>query len=171
MPAAADLPLPPPPLSSPSSPGLRQSDRATDRRDRSDRELAPVRALSWLLDRAYLDPILGFVLPGAGDVVGSVVGMYTIGVALRLGLPPIVIARMLMNLAADAALGLIPFVGDMADVAFRAHRKNLALLTDRGPSRRTRPADWLLVIGAFALLVSVLVLVVWGLIRLVGAVS
>ena len=133
-------------------------------------DLARVRALSWLLDRAYLDPILGFFLPGVGDVVGAVVGTYTIGVALRMGLPPVVIARMLMNLATDAAIGLVPVVGDLGDVAFRAHRKNLALLDDRGADRRARPRDWLLVLGALALFLAVMVVVVWGVIRLVGAI-
>ncbi len=170
MPATADSPLPAysnlPALS--SAQGPRPAEGALARSEQ-DGALAGVRAVSWLLDRAYLDPIMGFFLPGLGDVVGAVVGTYTIGVALRMGVAPIVVARMLMNLAFDAAIGLVPFVGDVGDVAFRAHRRNLALLTDRAPARQARPSDWLLVVGAFALFFAVLVLVVWGMIRLVGA--
>lgn len=125
------------------------------------RELARARTVANVLDRAYLDPILGFVVPGLGDLLGSGMGMYIVVTALRLRVPPVVIARMLMNLATDAALGIVPLAGDVADVAFRAHRKNLALLVDRGEHRGSRPSDWLLVLGALALLVAILVAVVW----------
>ena len=134
------------------------------------RSLARVRALSWLLDRAYLDPLLGFALPGIGDVIGAVLGTYVVGVALRLRVPPVVIARMLINLSVDAGLGLVPLVGDLGDLAFRAHRKNLALLTDRGAHLRSRPSDWFLVLGAFTLFVVLMGLVTWAAIRVVGAI-
>jgi len=44
----------------------------------SDRELGRVRTLARVLDRFYLDPLLGFLLPGGGDVIGSVIGIYTV---------------------------------------------------------------------------------------------
>lgn len=168
MPVTADSSLARPRLPAPAArPGARRP-LATLARSDGHGALASVRAVSWLLDRAYLDPILGFLLPGAGDVVGSVLGLYTIGVALRMGTPPVVIARMLLNLAIDAVIGLVPIVGDLGDVAFRAHRKNLALLTGRAPARRARPSDWLLVLAALALFAGVVTLVGWGVLRLVG---
>ena len=35
---------------------------------------------------------------------------------------------MVGNLLADAAIGAVPIAGDVADVFFRAHRRNLELL-------------------------------------------
>jgi hypothetical protein len=35
---------------------------------------------------------------------------------------------MLMNVAADAAVGVIPLIGDLFDFAFKANRRNVALL-------------------------------------------
>jgi hypothetical protein len=37
-------------------------------------------------------------------------------------------ARMLGNLLVDAAVGAVPVAGDLADVYFKAHRRNLKLL-------------------------------------------
>ena len=37
-------------------------------------------------------------------------------------------ARMIGNLLADAAIGAVPVAGDIADIYFRAHRRNLMLL-------------------------------------------
>lgn len=120
----------------------------SDRRDTStDRELELVERLAGWMDRRYVDPILGLLIPGAGDVLGAVVGLFGIVVALRLRAHPIVIARMLLNLAFDALMGAIPFLGDLFDVVYRAQTRNLALLRQRG-SRAARASDWLVVFAA-----------------------
>ena len=46
----------------------------------------------------------------------------------KLGVPKLVLGRMVANTAIDTALGSIPFVGDMFDVAYRSNSKNVALL-------------------------------------------
>lgn len=123
-----------------------------------DDDLARARRLAGWLDDRFLDPILGFLFPGAGDLLTSAAGLFTLAVAARRKLPPVVIARMLLNLALDSALGAIPFVGDLFDVFFRAHRRNLRLLESRAPTGRARPSDWLLVGGAVLLFLAALVL-------------
>lgn len=104
------------------------------------------------MDRRYVDPIVGFLVPGAGDVLGSVMGVFGLVVAFRLRVHPIVIARMLLNLALDSLLGMVPLLGDVADIFYRAHSKNLVLLQDRGSSE-AEPSDWLIVGGAALLFV------------------
>ena len=118
------------------------------------------------MDDRYLDPILGFVLPGVGDLIGSLIGLYIVSIASRRRLPRIVIARMLLNLALDAAFGVLPVLGDLADVSFRANDRNLALLESR-IARRDTWRDWAAVLGAFALFVGLLALLVWMFVRLV----
>jgi hypothetical protein len=49
--------------------------------------------------------------------------------AVRARVPVPVLARMAWNLLLDAVLGLVPFVGDLVDVAHRANRRNYRLLT------------------------------------------
>jgi len=120
------------------------------REDAAERELRLLERLAFWLDRRYLDPILGFVLPGAGDVLGSVLGALGIVVAFRLRAHPVVIARMFLNLALDSLLGAIPLVGDLVDVFYHAHSRNLTLLRDRELSD-PEPSDWLVVGGAAVL--------------------
>lgn len=131
-------------------------------------DLAAARKLVKALDTYYLDPIIGAFVPGLGDIITSIVGMFVIGVAARRGVPPIVIARMLLNLGIDAAVGVIPLAGDVADVAVRANKKNLALLEDRTARPDTTWKDWAAVIGAGVVCLGAISLVVYLFVRLLG---
>lgn len=134
-------------------------------------ELARVRTLTRVLDRYMLDPVLGLVLPGAGDLIGSVLGLYVVAIAVRRRVSPIVIARMLMNLAIDAAIGVVPIAGDLADLAFRANEKNFALLSERYDGRRATARDWLAVGGALLAFVGVLALATYAIVRVIRALA
>jgi hypothetical protein len=136
----------------------------------SDAEMAVVQRVTRWMDVRALDPLLGFVLPGVGDVVGSVFGLYVVSIAVRRRLPVVVIARMLLNLGVDTLLGVVPVVGDLADVAFRAHRRNAELLLSREATGKASWRDWALVVGAAGLLAGALVLSVWAAVALVRAV-
>ena len=64
-----------------------------------------------------LDPIIGLI-PVAGDAVAALVGGWVIIEAARFGIPRIVLARMVLNLSVDLAIGLIPIIGDLYDFVF-----------------------------------------------------
>jgi hypothetical protein len=137
-----------------------------------DREVARAETLARWLDDRYLDPVIGFFLPGVGDLATSGVGLYVVAVAVKKRLPAVVIARMLLNLALDAIVGAIPFAGDLFDFLWKANRKNVTLLTARHAERRSTAGDWLVVAGAAALLVVGLampvMLLVWAYHRMFG---
>jgi hypothetical protein len=138
-------------------------------RDTSD--IAAARTLVRALDGWQLDPIIGLFVPGLGDIITAVVGGFLIIVAGRHRLPPIVIARMLLNLGIDTAIGAVPLVGDVGDFLYRANNKNLALLEQRaGAGGKGSWRDWAAVIGAGALLVAAIALVVWIFIRVLTAI-
>jgi hypothetical protein len=120
--------------------------------------LARIDALSRLLDTAViipgtgirfgLDALIGLV-PGIGDAITTAMSLYIVNEARALGAPPLLIARMLVNVALDGVVGAVPLVGDVFDVAFRANRRNLALLRDHldggrapGFAWRMRPEDY-----------------------------
>ncbi len=94
-----------------------------------------------------LDAALG-LLPVVGDAISSAVGAYLIWEARRLGVSKLVIARMAANTTIDTVLGSIPVVGDVFDVAYKANRKNVALLRahlekkGRGGDSRTIEASY-----------------------------
>ena len=130
-----------------------------------------MRLMARVLDRYFVDPLIGFVIPGGGDVLGSLLGAYMVIIAARRNVSPVVIARMLMNLAADAVIGFIPFVGDLFDVGFKANTRNLALLEDRSlHGGRATPRDWLILVGAVLAFVSVMAFVIWAIVALFRAV-
>jgi hypothetical protein len=118
-----------------------------------ERALALATTLAHWLDQRFVDPLLGLLLPGAGDLLGAVLGLYAVFTAWRLRAPKVLIARMLMNLSLDLLGGLVPVVGDVWDFFFKANTRNLALLRARTSAGETRatPGDWLLVAGAVLL--------------------
>ncbi len=80
-----------------------------------------------LRTRVGLDALLGLV-PVAGDVVSGALGAYLVYEARQLGASRWLQARMIGNLLLDAAVGTVPVVGDLFDVYFKAHVRNLKLL-------------------------------------------
>jgi hypothetical protein len=106
--------------------------------EEDDHALVAGETLARWLDDRFLDPLLGLFLPGVGDLLGSALGLYPVLLAWRRRAPKALIARMLLNLAADAAGGAIPILGDIWDFLFKAHARNLALLRSRSAGRAFR---------------------------------
>jgi len=129
----------------------------------------------WIpLGRGYsigLDPILGLI-PGFGDLVGTLISSVIILQAQRAGLPRVTVLRMMVNVAIDSAVGAIPFVGDVFDFAFKANRQNLELYRQamRGARKPGRDARFLVLvlIGLVLLIALPVVAIVW-LVRALGA--
>ena len=115
--------------------------------------------------RFGLDALLG-LLPGAGDAVTGVVAAYAIVLAARLGAPPVVIARMTMNVLIDIATGTIPVLGDIFDVGWKSNRKNVQLLERyQAEPQKVRTSSWAIVFVLLliiaAAIVGVFMLAAW----------
>lgn len=113
-----------------------------------------------------LDPIIGLI-PVVGDAVAGIVGAWVIGEAARFGIPRVVLARMVVNLVIDLAIGAIPLLGDLYDVAFRSNSRNLALFRRHAlePNASTR-GDRAFFAGMALLFVGIL----WLILTALGAV-
>lgn len=93
--------------------------------------------LAWFSDSAIripgtartigADGVLSLV-PGVGTLVGTGLSLYVVGEALRHGVPPRLLTRMGLNIAADTVLGGVPVIGFLFDMAFKANQRNLNLL-------------------------------------------
>jgi hypothetical protein len=77
--------------------------------------------------RFGVDGLIGLV-PGIGDAVSAGLSAWLIIEAQRLGAPQTLLARMVANLVVDAAVGAVPVLGDLFDVAFKANLRNMRLL-------------------------------------------
>jgi hypothetical protein len=75
------------------------------------------------------DAIVGLV-PGIGDVLTTGLSAYIVYEAHRLGAPQHVIMRMIANVAFDSVITAVPVAGSVADVFFRANRRNMRLLRE-----------------------------------------
>ncbi len=149
------------------------------RPDRS-RALAEVEALAWLLDNSIpvpgtgrrfgIDALIGFV-PGIGDAVSGAMGLVVVWRGSRMGLPRVVVARMLLNTLLDFAVGMIPILGDAFDLWFKASTRNLDLMRRHleRPDTSTRD-DWLVVMGLIGAVVGVIALFGWLVVSVISAV-
>ena len=113
-----------------------------------------------------LDPLLGLV-PGIGDLIGSLISMLIVARAVRAGIPRVAVARMMTNIAIDTLIGAIPVVGDVFDFAYKANLKNLRIYEDAVYDGRTAAArHWGFFIAIFAAGVTIIALVVVGILAL-----
>ena len=121
-----------------------------------EQRLALLKQVARLLDSAMvvpgtsfrfgLDPILG-LLPGIGDIVSPLFTLGIIWQARDLGIPRIVVLRMIINTALDTLIGLVPIVGDLFDFAWKSNDKNLALLEQHVYEERPASGgDWTVVV-------------------------
>ncbi len=81
------------------------------------------------MDKYCLDPIIGFLIPGGGDILTSVMTIPYISVAaFTVRSLPLTLA-VIYNMLIDMLIGCIPFfIGDICDIAHRSYSKNYDLI-------------------------------------------
>jgi hypothetical protein len=115
--------------------------------------------------RFGMDGILGLI-PGLGDVLTGLASCIIVIAAWFRGVPYITLARMVVNLGLDVVIGAIPLLGDAFDIAWKANRRNYALMTRhlQQPHRHTwKDAVFLLCILAslWAMFAIPILVIVW----------
>ena len=100
-------------------------------------EIARLDRLADMLDSRYRIPVFGWrfgwdailgLVPGVGDVLVTLPSAYLVWRAHKLGLPRSAIVSMVGNVALDTVAGSVPILGSIFDVAFKANRRNFALM-------------------------------------------
>ena len=131
-------------------------------------------ALAHLLDDRFvvpgtqirfgLDGLIGLV-PFAGDILAGLLSSLIVIAAWFRGAPPVLLARMLANLAIDVLIGMIPILGDAFDIAWKANRRNYALLVrhvDTPGQHHLRDWGFLILLASGLLAIFAIPLVVLG---------
>ncbi|MGR3496823.1 DUF4112 domain-containing protein [Citreimonas sp.] len=85
-----------------------------------------------------MDAVLGLV-PGVGDALAMLPSLYILQVANMAGAPRRLLAKMATNIAIDWAIGVVPLVGDIFDIAYKANLRNVALLRAHIELRHAMP--------------------------------
>ncbi|KAI8980160.1 hypothetical protein BD414DRAFT_493831 [Trametes punicea] len=71
------------------------------------------------------------IIPGAGDVADATLNyLLVVRKAKQAEIPDWLLRRMLLNNAVSAAVGFVPFVGDVVLAMFKANSRNAALLEE-----------------------------------------
>ena len=108
--------------------------------------------------RFGLDAIIG-LLPGVGDLSTFAVSGYMLMIMSRNGASGFVMARMILNVLIDAIFGMIPILGDIFDVAFKANIRNINLMREHYVEGRHRGGAWKvfvpLLVGLFIIIAGI----------------
>lgn len=134
-----------------------------------ERKAKTSKAIAWLLDecirvpgtniRFGLDPILGLI-PGGGETVTTIVGIFLLGDASRRGIPFKTLFKMGGNTLVNAGIGAIPGVGDLFSFWFKSNSRNYALLRHyvESPDGKQASGGWwpiLFLVGLVALVLCI----------------
>jgi Domain of unknown function (DUF4112) len=107
--------------------------------------------------RFGLDGIVGFI-PGIGDLIGGIASCIIIIAAWVRGVSYVTVTRMVANVAIEVVVGSVPILGDMFDIAWRANRRNYALLIGSVEEPRKHTMQSWLFLGGLCLVLIGLVL-------------
>ena len=101
--------------------------------------LSRLKTIAWAVDGAFripgtrfrfgLNSLIGLT-PAAGDAVLAGISLYIVNEARKLGVPREKIARMLANVGVEAAAGIVPILGDLFDMGFKANLRNIAIIEE-----------------------------------------
>ena len=92
--------------------------------------------------RFGLDGIIGFV-PGVGDFLAGAASCIIVLAAYVRGVPLVTVARMVANIAIEVVVGMVPILGNLFDIGWRANRRNYHLLEQSlQGTRRDTFGDW-----------------------------
>ena len=88
-----------------------------------------IRTIKNVMDRYYLDPLIGLFFPTAGDIFSSAMMLPFLTMSLfKINSLPLTLA-ILYNMLMDMMLGIIPlWIGDLLDIFNRSYSKNYRLI-------------------------------------------
>ena len=114
--------------------------------------------------RFGVDPILGLI-PVIGDFIGLLLSLPVLIEASRLDAPAELKRKMIRNMIIEALMGIVPVLGDVFDVYWKANTRNTALLrnwikTQIVPEKVAEPKERLMIAVLALLLIALLAWVV-----------
>lgn len=143
------------------------------KKDKKDSDLKRLHKWAWFLDssipvpgtnfRIGVDAIIGLI-PGIGDLMGTILSSYILLGAAREGTSKAILIRMVINILIESLMGLIPIVGDIFDMVWKANLRNMKLLEayKKNPSQAKSSSLY------FSLVAGLILILVVGIISFVS---
>jgi len=110
--------------------------------------------------RFGLDGIIGLI-PGVGDLSTFAVSGYLLTVMAKNGASGYVLARMVLNVLIDALFGMVPILGDLFDIAFKANMRNLKLMQEHYVEGRHRGGAAKVIVPLLLILFLIIAGIIW----------
>lgn len=118
--------------------------------------------------RFGLDGLLGLI-PGVGDLSTFAISGYLVLLMARNGASGYILARMILNIVIDGALGAIPLIGDAFDFVHKANLKNMRLMQQYYVEGRHRGSAWKVIVPVLLVLGLILAGIIWLFWRLISS--
>lgn len=106
-------------------------------RGQIEQEVQMLETLAHLMDSAFVipgtsmrvgvDSLIGLI-PGLGDTISALISSYIVKQASKYNLPWHLKLQMSFNIFIDWLIGIIPLIGDLFDVGWKANTRNVELL-------------------------------------------
>jgi hypothetical protein len=110
--------------------------------------------------RFGLDAVIGLI-PGAGDLSTFAISSYMLVVMAKNGASGYVLARMVVNVLIDAIFGMIPVIGDLFDIGFKANMRNMRLMHEYYQEGRHRGSAWRVIVPVLIILFFLVAGIIW----------
>ncbi len=137
-------------------------------------EFALIDTISSLMDNKFripftntrfgVDFLIGLI-PGIGDWLSFGISSALVFSMMRRGIGVGMLVKMLGNITLDTLIGLIPIIGDLFDLHYKANRRNVALLKQyyvENPNPPTAKRSFFIISLLFlAVLVCILIGMMW----------
>lgn len=143
----------------------------------TDAKVAKLNRMATLLDSQFQIPLTKFrigldgligLIPIYGDIFSFILSLVIIIRIARMGVPSPILVRICFNSLMDFLVGLIPFLGDFADIFFKSNLKNVQLAKKYFEApKRVSTQSWLLIGGISTAILLFFVSVVGSLFWLV----
>ena len=138
--------------------------------DGKSTELQWVNRWARLLDTKFTIPgteirfgadfLMGLV-PGAGDLLSMGFSAVLIKTMAQHGASPILVLRMLANVALDTIVGTVPLLGNVFDLFYKANYRNAQLMREYYDEGKHTGPIWPVLTGIAVFFVVLLAVTVW----------
>ena len=102
-----------------------------------EEKLTRLRQLSENLDESFtipgtnikfgIDALIGLV-PGGGDLIGSLFSLYLLRTAIKMKLPKSAILSIMFNIIIDTTIGIMPVIGDIFDIFWKSNKRSMKII-------------------------------------------
>ncbi len=144
----------------------------------SQRQLKDLDKLAKLMDAQFkipgtnirfgLDSLIGLI-PGVGDLSTFAVSGYMLWIMANNGASGFLLARMVLNILIDAIVGVIPLLGDIFDIAFKANIRNMKLMKEHYQEGRHKGSAWKIIGPVLIILFLFIIGLIWLTYKLLSA--